>query len=84
MDTKTIIPLLALTILGLFLIGSGMTGMIISESCCMGTGCSPENLCDLAKPHLELPATANSKGTYIGIGIILLSISLFIAVNKSP
>jgi hypothetical protein len=82
-DTKIIVPLLGLSILGLFLLGSGMTGMIISESCCIGTGCSPENLCDVAKPHLELPGTINSHNTYIGIGIIMLSISLFAVLNRS-
>jgi hypothetical protein len=83
-DTKIIIPLLALSILGLFLIGSGMTGMVISESCCLGTGCSPENLCDVAKPHLEFPSTTSSRDTYLGVGMLILSVSLFIVLNRSP
>jgi len=66
MDIKLILPLVLLTMAGMFLLGSGITGFIISESCCLGDGCSPENMCDVANPHLEMPSPSENMNAYFG------------------
>ena len=84
MDRKLIIPLAALTLLGLFLLGNGITGMVVSESCCVGTGCSQENLCDVARPNLELPTGQEPLNVYLGLGAVIVSVALFVFLNRSP
>jgi hypothetical protein len=84
MDKRLIIPLVGLSLLGLFLLGSGITGMVISESCCLGTACRAETMCDFAKPNLESPAGGASPDAFLGLGLILLSVGLFAVLNRSP
>jgi hypothetical protein len=66
-----------LSVSALFFIGSGITSMVISESCCFGPNCSPENLCDAAKPHPEQPASIQNTNIYIGI-ILLITLMIFL------
>jgi hypothetical protein len=48
---------------------------IISESCCLGDGCSPENMCDVANPHLEMPSPSEKYERILRLGMIFLSMS---------
>jgi hypothetical protein len=45
-----------LLLIGAFLLGTGITGKVISQSCCFGPECPAEYLCDAAEPHLEEPS----------------------------
>jgi len=50
MKSKLIIPLVTLFI-GFLLIGGGITGNVVSQSCCFPPDCEPENICDSAEAH---------------------------------
>jgi len=70
-----------MTIAAIFFLGSGLTGYVFSETCCMGPSCSPENLCDVAKPHLEQPsAIGGNTNIYIGM-IIIIAMGLFLVLT---
>lgn len=68
---------------GVFLLRGGMTGNIISESCCFGPECAPENLCPATGASLERPASLNyednSALSAVGLLIIIISVSMVYA-----
>jgi len=54
-----------------FLIGGGITGKAISESCCFPPNCEPENVCDAAKAqYLESPTGVTDYTTSLFVSII--------------
>lgn len=68
--------LAVLGIFGLFLLQGGITGFVISQSCCIpgeGIACAPENVCNLQQPS---PGYSPS---LIGTLIILLAVALVVA-----
>ena len=48
MNLKVVIIVAILVSLGVYFFGIGITGMVVSESCCFGSGCAEEDLCDAA------------------------------------
>jgi hypothetical protein len=70
--------IIVLALVGVYFVGKGITGFVISESCCFGPDC--EYLCDVAEPHVESPARINGL-SMLGGSILLLAL-LVIAMNK--
>jgi hypothetical protein len=70
MDNRVIL-LAMVAIAGVYLLGTGISGMVVSQSCCFGEDCPPEYLCDAAEPIVQSPAPV--KATLSGVvGIMLL------------
>jgi hypothetical protein len=73
MDGRIVLSVtVILSVAAIVFLGSGISGMLISQSCCFGPQCSPETLCDNSK----LPEK-NSNNIYIGI-MLLISLMLFL------
>jgi len=72
MDYK-IILIIFFVLAGLFLLEVGITGFVVSESCCYGEGCNPENLCSVFK---EQPKSFNNDIKIALIGLIILVCSV--------
>lgn len=73
MNGKLMVVAIALTAcIGVYLLGDGITGMLVSESCCFPPGCPADRLCDAAEPHVEspMPLVNAMWGSVILIGII--------------
>jgi len=70
MNYKVIFPLLILALLGLFFLGEGITGWVVSKSCCFPPDCPEEDLCPSVQPNLS-PDNLNIQGIYLG-GIMLV------------
>ncbi|MFH1590222.1 MAG: hypothetical protein ABIB43_06665 [archaeon] len=60
MDNIYIAPIVILVLAGLYFLGSGITGEVISQSCCFPPDCEPTNLCEAARPFLETPGGVNN------------------------
>ena len=74
MNVKVIIPLVVILFLcvGLFFLGKGITGTVVSQSCCFGPDCAPEYMCDAE-------SYSNSAG-FLGFGAILILVSILVFV----
>lgn len=46
MDKKIFIGIV-IALLGVYLIGEGITGLVVSQSCCFPPDCEQENLCSI-------------------------------------
>lgn len=68
-----IIIIICFALIGLFLLEVGITGFVVSESCCYGEGCNPENLCSVFK---EQPKSFNNDLKIALIGLIVLVYSI--------
>ncbi|HIH24151.1 TPA: hypothetical protein HA251_03900 [Candidatus Woesearchaeota archaeon] len=56
MNGKIMLVAIALTAcMGVYLFGDGITGLMVAESCCFGSDCPVDRLCDAAEPHIESP-----------------------------
>jgi hypothetical protein len=78
MQEKISLTILAIFLLfGVFLLRGGMTGMVISESCCFPPDCTPENVCTAIDASIEQPAllTPEDNGALSGVGLLLIIIS---------
>jgi len=64
-----IIIIVCLALIGLFLLEVGITGFVVSESCCYGEGCNPENLCSVFK---EQPKSFDNDIKIALIGLVVL------------
>ena len=60
-------------VMGLYLLDVGITGLVVSETCCFPPDCPEENRCDVVNPEVEqasllykFPIT-----TLVGIGLVL-------------
>jgi hypothetical protein len=74
MQNKILIPILLLAVFSIFLIGKGITGLVVSESCCFPPDCAPENICDQARNEMPSPHTFEiASGITMLIGVIFLS-----------
>jgi hypothetical protein len=73
-----------IAVVGIYFLGSGLTGFVISQSCCMGEACAPENLCDAAKPIIEQPLhiTESFTNLLIGAGVLGLLILATLGLRK--
>jgi len=76
MNTKLVIPLMILAMIGLYFIGSNITGYVISQSCCFPPDCEPENICDSAKQHQRYSASLDIANYTVYIGEILIFVSI--------
>ena len=51
MKARILISVLLVGIIGVLLLGKGISGMaVVSQSCCFGPTCASGNLCDAAEP----------------------------------
>lgn len=73
-----------LVIVSLFLIGGGLTGKVISQSCCFPPHCAEENLCEASQDYfLESPGhiqdeTSTSLSMVLGLAVLVGSIGLLL------
>jgi len=73
-----LITLIIITVItGIYFLGQGITGLIISQSCCFPPDCPAENLCDVVSPSFEVPAN-NSNG-FLGNKFLLAGFGLLVA-----
>lgn len=72
-DEKIIVGLILFGFLGLLFIVNGITGLVVSQSCCFPPDCTQENICDAARPQFESPANQDSI-IFLGITLSLGSI----------
>jgi hypothetical protein len=63
-----LLVVIVLVLAASFFLGTGITGLVISQSCCFGAECPAEYLCDAAEPILESPGPVRSSAA----GAILL------------
>ena len=70
---KVVLAISLFGLLGLFFLGSGITGMVTSQTCCTGPDCDPENMCDHAKePATESPS---STGSLTALGLLTIIVA---------
>ncbi|MBC8495250.1 hypothetical protein H8D36_03795 [archaeon] len=78
MEQKLLWMTVVLVLAGTYFIGSGVTGNIISQSCCFPPNCAEENICESARPHIESPARSfNDSLIYLGLIAMSCSIGIF-------
>ncbi|OIO62432.1 hypothetical protein COY26_01500 [Candidatus Woesearchaeota archaeon CG_4_10_14_0_2_um_filter_33_10] len=84
MNNKLVIPLIILALIGLYFIGSNITGYVISQSCCYPPDCEPENMCDFTEQHQKYSASLDiaNHTVYIGEILILVSILTYILMYR--
>ena len=78
MQEKIPLTILAIFLLfGIFLLKGGMTGFVISESCCFPPNCAPENVCTATAASIEQPAllAPQDDSALAGVGLLIIVIS---------
>jgi hypothetical protein len=75
MDKSMLILVLVVALAGYFLLGNGITGLVISQSCCNLPNCTPENECTKLSPAEDMHSI------YMGAGIIILSLISYITLH---
>jgi hypothetical protein len=70
--TWKLLVLVALLCAGAFFLSEGITGLVISQTCCTGDSCPREYLCDYAEPVLEQPQGSQSWAA-ASIGVTFLA-----------
>lgn len=76
---------LALTLIigALYFLGSGITGHVISQSCCFAPNCeSAENVCDANNQELNAPFNTDNLKVIAGIFLILVSSWITMSIEK--
>ncbi|MBU3941808.1 MAG: hypothetical protein KKF74_02750 [Nanoarchaeota archaeon] len=83
MKSRLIIPLVTLFI-GFLLIGGGITGHVVSQTCCYPPDCEPENMCDFTEQHQKYSASLDiaNYSVYIGEILIFVSILMYILMYR--
>ncbi len=71
---KELLVLLFFLLIGIVFLGSGITGMVVSETCCFPPDCSPENMCVLEK---------QSANTVSAVGFALVIFFAVYIVHKA-
>jgi hypothetical protein len=74
MNKTIIFMFVVFAMMGLFLIGNSITGLIVSQSCCTGHSCSDEYMCDFAKPKDEISNINFGLGSVVLVGAVSLYI----------
>jgi len=73
---------LGAALIGMIMIGSSLTGYVVSESCCFPPGCAPENVCRVANINYPaMNASINREAQLSIVGFILLASSLFFFIG---
>jgi hypothetical protein len=80
---KTLIIIILIAILGVYFLGKGITGLVVSESCCFPPDCDDANLCDAATETFETP-WASYFFLIFGAGLIAISIGAFLWPKHVP
>ena len=65
-------------VMGILAVGRGITGLVVSQSCCFLPHCAAENLCDAARPG----TTTNYLTMFVGVTFILVSILTFLTLRR--
>lgn len=75
--------IMAFFVTGTLLLGEGITGMVISQSCCFGASCPADYLCDNTRPYQEIPGGngQSSEMFYMGLGLIAASLAATLALG---
>ena len=82
MDEKfMLVGLIILSSCGLLFLGYGMTGFVVSQSCCFGPQCSLENMCDSAKPEVNNDMLSNSGIINVYLGLFFLVMSFLLVLS---
>ena len=85
MKSSIIAALAILALMGAFFLGKGITSLVVSQSCCFGTGasCAAEDLCDAAKPAVESPLQIyqSEASIYFGAMLILVSALVYLIMH---
>jgi len=70
--------LAAFAVFGIVLLGAGITGNVVSQSCCFGEACPLEDKC------FPPPSQAQDDYTlsFIGLALVLISGAVFVARRK--
>jgi hypothetical protein len=82
---NTIIPIILIAILGLFFLGKGITGLVVSQSCCFETGvetranCAQENKCVIESPMQIYHSQAT---IYFGMMLVLVSALAYLILHS--
>ncbi len=76
MKTIAGLVILSLGILGIYLLGEGVSGMMVAESCCFPPNCPETQLCDASEPFLENPS-ASGKGV-VALGVFMVAGSIIL------
>lgn len=74
MRNKNII-LIILIIIGIYFFSSGITGLVISGSCCFSPDCPEENLCKNINYFEDTKYISTTIGIVIFLAVIFLKIS---------
>jgi hypothetical protein len=76
MESKLIL-LGIFALFGFFLLRGGITGSVISQSCCFPPNCTPENVCTATGASIEKPAymPTEDNNALSAVGLLLLIIS---------
>ena len=85
MESKLI--LLGIFVLfGFFLLRGGITGNVISQSCCFPPNCAPENVCTAIGASIEKPAYMspddNTALSAVGLLLLVISTSMVFGYSK--
>ncbi|MFH1511141.1 MAG: hypothetical protein ABIF10_05600, partial [Candidatus Woesearchaeota archaeon] len=76
MERKLVFPLLLLALAGMFLLGKGITGFVVSQSCCFPPDCDEENLCD------NVGQADDTNNVYFGVGIIVMVVVTYFVLSR--
>ena len=82
MDKPLLAFSVALLVMGVYALGPGITGDVVSQSCCFPPGCPAEYLCDAAEPHTEAPDQLQ-RFSSTATGILLIGGALLLAWHAS-
>jgi len=78
MHPRYVVPAVFVVIIGVLLLGRGLTGMVISQSCCFPPDCPAEYLCDAAEPHVEQPLSVTALNTGLGTLLLLSALGYYL------
>ena len=74
MDQK-IVLLAVIFVLGLVFLGRGITGMVVSQSCCFPPNCDKENICESAAEDIRFN-TPIFNTFFILMGIVTIGVGV--------
>ncbi len=93
--TATLLTLMIVFVItGLYFLGQGITGKVISQSCCFPPNCPAENICDVANPSLEYPSSStggfsnldnmkSSSFIFLGFGLLIAGLLVKVFHHKT-
>jgi len=72
---KTMVFLAVIFLLGLVFLGRGITGMVVSQSCCFPPNCDKENICEAAAEDVKFN-TPIFNTFFILLGIVTIGVGV--------